>query len=58
MMPSRIKNIWSFFKNRKCARKMFIVFVSLGDLNKTSNRAVTHTSFNKPKFCTKPSELI
>ena len=45
MMPSSIKNIWSFFKNRKCARKMFIVFVALADLNKTSNRAVTHTSF-------------
>jgi len=29
----------------KCARKIFIVFVTLSDLNKTSNRAVTHTSY-------------
>ena len=43
MMPSSIKNFWSFFKKRKCARKMFIVFVTLGDLNKTSNRAVPPT---------------
>jgi len=26
-------------------KKIFIVFVTLGDLNKTSNRALTHTSF-------------
>jgi len=45
MMPSSIKNIWNFSKKRKCARKIFIVFVTLGDLNKTSNRALTHTSF-------------
>jgi len=43
IMPSGIKKICSFFKNRKCARKIFIVFVTLSDLNKTSNRAVTHT---------------
>jgi len=40
MMPSNIKKIFSFFKKRKCARKIFIVFVRLSDLNKTSNRAV------------------
>jgi len=40
-MPSCIKKICSFFKKRKCARKIFIVFVMLSDLNKTSNRAVT-----------------
>jgi len=45
MMPSSIKNICSFFKKWKCARKIFIVFVTLSDLNKTSNRAVTHTSY-------------
>jgi len=43
MMPSNIKKICSFFKKRKCARKIFIVFVTLSDLNKTSTRAVTHT---------------
>jgi len=42
MMPSNIKKISSFFKKRKCARKIIIVFVTLSDLNKTSNRAVTH----------------
>jgi len=45
MMPSSIKKICSFFKKRKCAGKIFIVFVTLSDLNKTSNRAVTHTSY-------------
>jgi len=43
MMPSWIKKICSFFKKRKCARKIFIVFVTLSDLNKTSNRVATHT---------------
>jgi len=43
MMPSNIKKICSFFKKRKCARKIFIVFVTSSDFNKTSNRAVTHT---------------
>ena len=38
-----IQKICSFFKKRKCARKIIIVFVTLSDLNKTSNRAVTHT---------------
>ena len=42
-MPSSIKKICSFVNKRKCARKIFIVFVTLSDLNKTSNRAVTHT---------------
>ena len=45
MMPSSIKNICSFSKKWKCARKMLIVFVTLSDSNKTSNRAVTHTSY-------------
>ena len=45
MMPSSIKKIWSFFKKTEMCKKIFIVFVTLGDLNKTSNRAVTHTSF-------------
>jgi len=43
MMPSGIKKICSFVNKLKCARKIFIVFVTLSDLNKTSNRAVTHT---------------
>jgi len=43
MMPSCINKICSFFKKRKCARKICIVFVTLSDLNETSNRAVTHT---------------
>jgi len=43
LMPIFIKKICSFFKKRKCARKVFIVLVMLSDLNKTSNRAVTHT---------------
>jgi len=45
VMPSCIKKICSFFKKWKCARKIFIVFVTLSDLNKTSNRAVAHTSY-------------
>jgi len=45
MMPSSIKKICSIFKKRKCARKRLIVFVTLSDLNKTSNRDVTHTSY-------------
>ena len=32
-----------FLKKRKCARKIFIFFATLSDLNKTSNRVVTHT---------------
>ena len=44
MMPSSIKKICSFYKKRKCARNK-IVFVTLINLNKTSNRAVTHTSY-------------
>jgi len=43
MMPSCIEKICSFFKKRKYARKIFIVFATLSNLNKTSNRAVTHT---------------
>ena len=41
MMRSSIKIICSFSKTRKCARKMFIVFVMSSDLNNTSNRAVS-----------------
>jgi len=43
MMPSSIEKICSFFKKRKCARKILIVFVTSSDLNKTSNLAVTRT---------------
>jgi len=42
MIPSSIKKICNFFKKRKCARKIFIVFVTLSDFNKASNRAVIH----------------
>jgi len=45
MIPSSIKKNCSFFKKRKCARKILIVFETLSDLNKTSNRAVTQTSY-------------
>jgi len=34
MMPSSIENICSFYKERKCARKMYIVFVTLSNLKK------------------------
>jgi len=44
MIPSSTEKICSIFKKRKCARKIFIVFVTLSDLKKTSNRAVTHIS--------------
>jgi len=44
-MASSIKKICSFFKKLKFARKIFIVFVTLSDMSKTSNRAVTHTSY-------------
>jgi len=44
MMPSSIKKICRFYKKRKCARKIFIGIVTLSNLNKTPNRAVTHTS--------------
>jgi len=43
MMPNSIEKICSFVKQWKCARNIFMVFVTLSDLNKTSNRAVTHT---------------
>ena len=39
-MPSSIKKICSFSKKRKCARKTFIIFVTLSDLNKTSKPTV------------------
>jgi len=43
MMPSSIKKICSFFIQRIYARIICIVFVTLSNLNKTSNRAVAHT---------------
>jgi len=45
MMPSSIKKICSFFKAMKCARKIFIVFVTLNNMKKILHRAVTHTSY-------------
>jgi len=45
MILSSIKKICSFFKKRKCARKIFIVFVTFSDLNKISNRAAAHTFY-------------
>jgi len=45
MMRSSIEKICGFYKERKCARKIFIVFVTLSNLNKTSNRAVNHMSY-------------
>jgi len=43
MMLSSTEKICSFYKERKRARKIFIVFVTLSNLKKTSNRAVNHT---------------
>jgi len=43
MMRSSIENICSFYKERKCARKIFIVFVTLSNVEKT--RDVNHTSY-------------
>jgi len=43
--PVALKMICSFFKKWKCARKIFIVFLMLSNLNKTSKRAVSHTSY-------------
>jgi len=51
MMLSSIEKICGFVKERKCARKIFIVFVILSDLNKTSNRAVNHTSYKMDENC-------
>jgi len=48
MMPSNIERIYSFYKERKCARKILVVFVTLSNLKETSNRiAVNHTSLIK-----------
>jgi len=44
-----IRKICNFFKKRKCARKVFIVFVTLSDFNKTSNRAATRASEPEPR---------
>jgi len=43
MMPSCIKKICIFFQKTEMCKKIFIVFVTLSVLNKTSNRVVTHT---------------
>jgi len=40
-----LKRFVAFSKKRKCASKIFIVFAAFSELNKTSNRAVTHTSY-------------
>jgi len=40
MMRSSIEKICSFYKERKCARKICIVFVTLSNLKKASNHAV------------------
>jgi len=45
MMRCGIEKICSFYKERKRARKIFTVFVTLSNLKKTSNRAVKHTSY-------------
>jgi len=45
MMRSSIEKICSFYKERKCASKRFIVFVTLSNVKKTSNLAVNHTSY-------------
>jgi len=45
MMPSSIKKICSFHKERQRARKIFNAFVTLSNLNKTSNHAVNGTSY-------------
>jgi len=42
MMLSSIKKICSFFKKRKCARKIFIVFVTLSYLNNIKLRCNPH----------------
>jgi len=45
MMRSSIEKICSFYKEQKCARKIFIAIVTLSNLKKTSNHAVNHTSY-------------
>jgi len=40
MMTSSIKKICSFSKTKMC-KKIYIFFITVSDLNKTSNRAVT-----------------
>jgi len=68
MMLSSIKKICSFFKERKCARNIFIVFVTLSNLNKTSH--LTHAAvklykktswepvFVKLHFCIDPMIIL
>jgi len=64
MHDSQQLKICSIFKQRKCARNIFsyrtlqhihrtlqfIVFLTLSNLNKTSNRAVTHTSYKMHEY--------
>jgi len=45
MMRSSIEKIYSFYKERKCARKILMVFVTLSNVKKASNLAVNHTSY-------------
>jgi len=47
LVPSSIKRIRRFLNKRKCARKIFIAFVTLSNVNRTSSSAVplTHTSY-------------
>jgi len=42
-----LEGVWlpSSIKKWKCAKEVFIIFVTLSNLNKTSNHAVTHTSY-------------
>jgi len=49
MMRSSIEKICSFYKEQKCARKIFIVFMTLSILKKTSN--VNHTSYKMHYQC-------
>ena len=45
MMRSSIDKICSFYKERKRARKIFIIVVTLTNLKNTSHIAVKHTSY-------------
>jgi len=45
MMRSSSEKICSFYKERKCARNIFIVYATFSNLKKTSNRAANHTSY-------------
>jgi len=68
MMLSSIKKICSFFKERKRARNIFIVFVTLSNLNKTSHRTRAavqlfkehdwESVFVKLHFCIDPMTIL